>query len=237
MRAVGVVPAAGRSTRMGSPKPLLDANGRSFLGRVVAALKDGGAHEVFVGVRERKGPVAAEALSAGARVLVPADVEDGPIATVRAAILEVEQARSDRGPETGTDEGSDDPPRRDIPDGLLLHPVDHPLVTAETVGRLLSAAESAADPAASPSESDRPALVVVPEFREQTGHPIFLHRSLFPELLEPDLSEGARTVVHRHRDRTLRVPVEDRGVLADLNTLVDYRRHFPDAYRKRFQKW
>jgi molybdenum cofactor cytidylyltransferase len=70
MRVVGVVPAAGRSSRMGNPKPLLDADGRSFLARVVAALREGGAVDVFVGVREEKGPISAEARKAGARLLV-----------------------------------------------------------------------------------------------------------------------------------------------------------------------
>jgi molybdenum cofactor cytidylyltransferase len=79
--------------------------------------------------------------------------------------------------------------------------------------------------------------VVVPAVGEETGHPVLFRSTLFPELLEPDLEEGARTVVRRDRDRVLEVQVNDPGVLADLNTLGDYRRHFPGSYRKRFQKW
>jgi molybdenum cofactor cytidylyltransferase len=206
MRVVGVVPAAGRSSRMGNPKPLLDADGRSFLARVVAALREGGTADVFVGVREEKGPISAEARKAGARLLVPGDVEDGPVATVRAAIHQVE--------------GSDPPI-----DGFLLHPADHPLVAPATVERLLEAA------------AEGRSAIVAPVHRGESGHPVFFHRSLFPELLEPDLEEGARSVVRRHREASLEIPVEDAGVLADINTLAEYRRHFPDSYRKRFQKW
>jgi molybdenum cofactor cytidylyltransferase len=205
MKVLGVVPAAGRSSRMGNPKPLLDAGGRSFLERVVTALRDGGATEVIVGVRTEKGPIPAAALAAGARILVPHDVEDGPIATVREAILSVEG----------------DPEVR----GLLLLPVDHPRVETGTVAALLAAAASTAP------------LIAMPVHRGESGHPVFLSREVFPDLLEPDLEEGARSVVDRHRARVLEVEVDDPGILADLNTLADYRRHFPDSFRKRFQKW
>jgi molybdenum cofactor cytidylyltransferase len=203
LKVLGVVPAAGRSTRMGSPKPLLDADGPTFLARVVGILREGGASTVVVGVRESPGPVAAEARGAGARLVVPDDVEAGPIATVQAALRMVEDA-----------------------DALLLHPVDHPLVEPETVRTLIRTARESPE-----------AGVVVPAVGEETGHPVLFRSALFPELLEPDLEEGARTVVRRDRDRVLEVQVNDPGVLADLNTLGDYRRHFPGSYRKRFQKW
>ena len=203
LKVLGVVPAAGRSTRMGSPKPLLDADGPTFLARVVGILREGGASTVVVGVRESPGPVAAEARGAGARLVVPDDVEAGPIATVQAALRMVEDA-----------------------DALLLHPVDHPLVDPETVRILIQAARESPE-----------AGVVVPAVGEETGHPVLFRSALFAELLEPDLEEGARTVVRRDRDRVLEVQVNDPGVLADLNTLGDYRRHFPGSYRKRFQKW
>lgn len=203
LKVLGVVPAAGRSTRMGSPKPLLDADGPTFLARVVGILREGGASTVVVGVRESPGPVAAEARGAGARLVVPDDVEAGPIATVQAALRMVEDAGA-----------------------LLLHPVDHPLVEPETVRTLIQAARENPE-----------AGVVMPATGDETGHPVLFRNALFPELLEPDLEEGARTVVRRDRDRVLEVQVSDPGVLADLNTLGDYRRHFPGSYRKRFQKW
>lgn len=202
MRLLGVIPAAGRSTRMGSPKPLLDTGRGSFLARVAGALREGGVREVVVGVRDERSPIAAEAARVGAEVFVPPDLEEGPIATLREAI------------------------RRREPDALVLHPVDHPLVEGATVAALVAAA--AGDP---------DAHVVVPVLDGRTGHPVLLRRDLFAELLEPELPEGARTVVRRDRDRVLEVPVADRGILADLNTLADYRRHFPGPYRKRFQKW
>lgn len=197
----GVVPAAGRSTRMGSPKPLLDAGGRSFLQEVVGALSRGGCRRVLVVVRDPKGPIAAMARRSGAEVVVNPDPSDGPITSLRAGLRAL-----------GEDAA-----------GCAFCPVDHPRVDPETVSRLIEAFHA----------GDAP--ITVPVFGERRGHPVVFRRTIFAELLEDDLDEGARTVVHRHDDEVREVEVEDRGVTLDIDTLREYRKHFPDAYRKRFQ--
>lgn len=198
---VGIVPAAGRSRRMGSPKPLLDADGRSFLQRVVAALSGGGCAPVLVVVRDPSGPVAAMARGAGARAVENPDPSAGPISSLRAALRSLEEPA----------------------EGCAFCPVDHPRVGAETVERLLRAFE------------DTDAPVVVPRHGERRGHPVIFRKCLFRELLEEELEEGARTVLRRHRDEVLEVEVDDGGVLVDIDTIGEYRRHYPDAYRQRFQ--
>ena len=69
-----VVPAAGRSDRMGRPKLLLEFEGETLIDRVVTALREGGAERVVV-VPPADAPeaaaIAAEAAAAGAEVLVP----------------------------------------------------------------------------------------------------------------------------------------------------------------------
>ena len=108
-------------------------------------------------------------------------------------------------------------------EGCALCPVDHPLVQPETVTLLAEAFRAADDP------------LVIPVFRGERGHPILIRWRLFSEFDEPNLEEGARTVVQRHLPEALEVEVEDPGVRADIDTLSDYRHHFPDAYRTRFQ--
>jgi len=196
-----VVPASGRSTRMGSPKPLLDADGLSFLQRVVGALSGGGCRRVLVVVRDPDGPIAAMGRRAGGAVVENPDPEEGPITSLRAGLDRLEDDAA----------------------GCAYCPVDHPLVEAATTRRLLEAFRASGAP------------VVVPRFRGRRGHPVVFRRSLFEELREDGLEEGARTVVRRHDDRVLEVEVDDRGVTVDVDTLREYRRHFPDAYRKRFQ--
>jgi molybdenum cofactor cytidylyltransferase len=107
-------------------------------------------------------------------------------------------------------------------EGLAYCPVDYPLLQADTVRSLLLEFHS----------SQRP--LALPTFREKRGHPVVFRRTVFEELLDDDLPQGAKTVVHRHLDVAALVPVEDEGSIIDIDDLTDYRRHFPDAYRKRF---
>lgn len=94
--------------------------------------------------------------------------------------------------------------------GILYLPVDHPLVSPTTVSALLSAARPTS-----------PALVL-PMLGDERGHPSYMGRSLFDELLDPALEGGARIVVHRHLDEAILIPVDDAGVRADLDTPQAY---------------
>ncbi len=98
--------------------------------------------------------------------------------------------------------------------GCAVCPVDHPLVGGATVGSL------AADFRAAHAE------IVIPTYRGRRGHPAIFHRRVFAELLDPALPEGARTVVRRHPSRVRECPVDDAGVIADIDTPAEYRRHF-----------
>lgn len=207
MSTVGLVPAAGRSTRIGNPKPLLDADGRTFLERVVDALKEGGVGRVLVGVREARGPISALALRLGAEVIIPENVDDGPISTLKTGLTRL----------LGEDAS---------PDSVIYFPVDFPLVTGATVSALVKARVESGAPMVRPLQGER------------TGHPVLFGAELFGELQEcgPG-TEGARTVVERHRELGSEVEVDDPGIHIDIDTLPEYRRHFPHSYRKRFQKW
>jgi len=98
-------------------------------------------------------------------------------------------------------------------DAVLVWPVDHPLVKRETVAAIV-AAFAAGDPP-----------VVVPTYEGRRGHPVLFAARLIPELLRADPSRGAREVVHAHGDR-LELPVDDGGVVEDIDTPEDYIRLF-----------
>ena len=74
--------------------------------------------------------------------------------------------------------------------------------------------------------SDAP--ILVPSYGGERGHPVLFRRSVFPELFEDGLAEGARTVVHRHLLDLLEVGVPDPGVLTDIDTPDEYRSHFSE---------
>ncbi|MBI3961431.1 MAG: nucleotidyltransferase family protein [Deinococcus sp.] len=96
-------------------------------------------------------------------------------------------------------------------DGVLMALVDHPMLTSQVVAQLLAAY--------SPGDA-----VVVPVYAGRRGHPVLFSASLIPELLAAPLDQGARGVVRSHAAALRQVPVGDPGVLADIDTPLDYRR-------------
>jgi len=195
-----IVPASGRSSRMGTAKALLDADGRSFLDRVVGALTAGGCFPVYVVVEDLRGPVAAAARTAGCIPVENPDPSDGPISSVRLGIQAL-------GPDV---------------EAFMVCPVDHPRIQPDTVAAMLAAFTALRPP------------LVLPVFQGERGHPTLFRRDLSADLEEEGLPEGARTVVLRHLADALEVAVDDPGILTDIDTLSEYRKHYPRSYRKRF---
>jgi molybdenum cofactor cytidylyltransferase len=184
----GIVPSAGGSTRMGRDKGLLEVEGRSFLWRTVAALSEGGCDPVLVVVAEGEEALAAEASRAGAVVLLNPDPGEGPITSLRIALAALDGSVA----------------------GVVYLPVDHPMVRAETVRKLLDQARA----------TDAP--LTIPLYEDKRGHPAIFDKKLFVELLDPQLEGGARTVVHRYLESAELVEVDDEGVVIDIDT--------PDTY-------
>jgi CTP:molybdopterin cytidylyltransferase MocA len=95
-------------------------------------------------------------------------------------------------------------------DALLVVLVDHPLVAATTFDHLLEALSG------SPGAS-----LIRPVHGGRRGHPIVVTRALFAELLAAPPDGGARPVFTRHAAHAVDVPVDDPGILADLDTPPD----------------
>lgn len=192
---IGVVLAAGRSRRMGAPKPLLAVDEQeSFLEHVIAALRDGGCHDVCVVVGPEHDAAAREigeaVWDAGANRLINPFSDAQQVDSLRVAIRSL-------------------PPEAHA---IIETPVDFPRIQATTVRSLIDAFGRSQAP------------VVVPTYAGRHGHPTLFARSVWPELLADPLPEGARTVVHAHRGDLLEVTVDDAGILLDVDTPEDYTR-------------
>ena len=57
----------------------------------------------------------------------------------------------------------------------------------------------------------------------ERGHPVGFSRALFDELRVLDGDEGARSVVARHCDQLVEVPVDDPGIFIDIDSPADLR--------------
>jgi molybdenum cofactor cytidylyltransferase len=122
----GIVLAAGISSRMGSPKMLLELGGRTCLARVLAALRDGGVDRAVVVVR----PHAADALR---------EIEAAGFGAA------VENPRADSGQLSSLIAGLDAVDGPGV-DAALVTLVDVPMIAASSVRALLDRAASSPAP-------------------------------------------------------------------------------------------
>lgn len=95
---------------------------------------------------------------------------------------------------------------------LLAVPVDHPAVLPQTFRTLAGAAQAGG------------AHLFVPSFRGRRGHPVVFTQACYEDLLRVPQGEGARWVVGRHRHLRMEIPVEDPGILRNVDTPEEYRR-------------
>ncbi len=128
-----IVLAAGASSRMGSPKPLLTAGGRTLLAWAVGRLGAAGVEDVVVVTGHRGDDVGAAAAALGVRSVRNPRYEDGMFSSVRAGAAAVSEGRS-----------------------FFLLPVDCPLVRPETVGRLARVGTTRGSPVTVPVHGDVP---------------------------------------------------------------------------------
>ena len=190
-----VVPAAGRSSRMGRPKLLMEFEGEPLIHRVVTALLAGGADRTVVvaPVDSPEGPaIAAAASAAGAELVIPESQPDEMRDSVELglAVLDVD-------------------PR---PTRVLLTPGDVPGLTPGLVARLLEVAEA------------NPDRIVIPTHDGHHGHPIALPWEIAIRVRDLPDDAGVNRLVDAHRDRVLEVPVSAPGAIEDLDTPEELER-------------
>ena len=180
-RVASVILAAGDSRRMGRPKALLPLGRKTFLQHILDRhLSLGSDPWVVLGRQHRQ--IRDRVDLAEAQVLVNPDPDRGPLSSL---VLVLEKLRGC--------------------DGVLMHPVDHPLVAASTLSALLRAHDRCPD------------RIVIPQHRGRKGHPVLFPQRLFAELTHAPLEEGARWVVRRHSSSQMLVPVVDAGVVTNVN--------------------
>ncbi len=93
--------------------------------------------------------------------------------------------------------------------GVLIFPVDHPHVRPGTVGALLQAFD------ADPSTGAKPS------FEGRGGHPVVLPWVLAESLPAADVPGGLGEALRQAGARVAFVPVDDPGVLRNVNGLAD----------------
>ena len=189
-----IILAAGESTRMGAPKALLpDPDGRPFVARIVRAFAAALVRDVVIVTGSQHAAI------------VDAVAADRPSITP----IFVRNPQPSRGQLSSLWVGLDAVASPDL-EGVLVTPVDIPMVRPSTIRQVIEAWERTRAP------------IVRPAVGRRHGHPVLFDRAVFDALRHASLDEGARVVVHAYADRIVNVPVDDAGCLIDVDTPADY---------------
>lgn len=197
MASFAIVPAAGRSQRMGQPKLLLPWDDATVIDAVLAAWRASGVTATVVVTHSEDLALAERCRAAGAVVVLPpvapAEMKD----SIRLALQEVERRW-----------------RPTEADAWLLAPADMPLLSPATIDRLLTE-----------HRPQRPQILIATQAGRR-GHPVLFPWPLAAEVQNLTADEGVNALVHCHGWRGVECPPEER-IFADLDTPDDYRRLRP----------
>jgi molybdenum cofactor cytidylyltransferase len=179
-----VILSAGASSRMGRPKALLPYREGTFLEHLIEVTRHPriGLTRVVLGASAEVIRTIAK-LDTSVVVLNP-EWEQGQLSSIRTGL------RSLDGIDT---------------DGIILCPVDHPLVSARLVSILVE------------RFYEGKKAIVLPTYNARRGHPVIFSKALFGELLAAPEDKGARSVVWAHAGDVLEVPTDEEGVVLNLN--------------------
>jgi molybdenum cofactor cytidylyltransferase len=97
-------------------------------------------------------------------------------------------------------------------DASLICLADQPLVRPETLKLLMDRYRASR------------AEIVIPMYKGFRGNPVLLDRSVFPEVISLTGDIGCRAIFSSHLEGIVKVPVEDLGILLDVDSQEDFDR-------------
>jgi len=195
-RIAAIVLAAGASSRMGEPKPLLPLGSRRLLEVALSAVTLPEVSEVVVVLGANADQIESALWLDEANVVHNSDWNQGMLTSVQAGLASLCTGASDT-----------------WPDFVLVHPCDYPLVRHTTVQAILLRALA----------STTPPPIISPSMMSRTGHPILLSRAVLPDVLKLSRELGLDAVVHAYRSERVIVEVDDPGIHFDVDTPEDYQ--------------
>lgn len=173
---------------MGGPKWQLEIAGRSFLDHVLQTLRDAGLSQI-VCVVGRQFPARVQRLFPAVAFVTNNQPNKGMLSSVKIGLTQLMALK-----------------------GVLIVPVDHPLVRKATYIALME------------KFIEDPDAVVKPIHQERSGHPILIPQRLFAQIIRSDSQASLNELIRTSNLKQVRLPCDDPGILNNINTVGSLRR-------------
>jgi len=186
-----VVLAAGMSSRMGEAKQLLRLGAHTLLDQVVEIVRGSKVDEIVL------------VLGHQAETIKETIKKQPRIKNLKVVINESYQQGMGTSLRMGLAALSSET------DAALIVLADQPFVRAKTLDRLIDRYEQSG------------AQIAIPTYKGFRGNPVLLDRSVFPEVMALTGDIGCRAIFGNHVEGIVKVPVDDIGIVLDLDTKDD----------------
>lgn len=186
-----VILAAGLSSRMKDFKPLLAVDGRTALEGLIEAARGAGIGSIIVVTGHERSQIEEVLRKADVTEAYNADYKDGMFTSIRTGLAKALELDAPSGSMKG----------------VLLMPVDCPLISIQVLRRIMDAAGN---------------NFAVPTYEGKKGHPLFIPKELMEDILAYDGEGGLKAVTDRYWDRMDRIPVNEEGCIMDMDTPEGY---------------
>ena len=101
-------------------------------------------------------------------------------------------------------------------EAMMILPADVALIDAESINKVVE------------EYGRSKSRIVIASHRQQSGHPILIDKTLFPEVAQiGEDTQGLKAVVDRHRTEIKYVGVGTENVLIDIDTREEFNKYFP----------
>jgi molybdenum cofactor cytidylyltransferase len=204
---VGVLLAAGRSTRFTSQKLMATLpDGKSLLEASAASLRESISHVVIV-----SRPNALNPIEIGFATAIAANLDCAHVVNMQAA--EGMGTSIARGVRYWCEESE----HHGNISGVVIALGDMPYIAPGTTARVR-------DEMALALSNARDDVIIVPTYRRERGHPVGFGAQHLPALMSLEGDQGARSVVNGAADRVIVLETDDSGVVRDIDTPADLPR-------------
>lgn len=205
-RVAGILLAAGKGSRLGRPKALVELGGQTLAERGVAMLREGGADPVLVVTG------AAPLSMATIYTVYNPEWRSGMGSSLAAGLRALDAEPGALGPEPDVGSGALDREPDAGSGAAVIALADQPLVGAEAVRRLIAAYR-------------RGAAVAVASYGGKPRNPVLIAREHWPAVLELATGDtGARPFLRAHPELVTLVECGDTGSPDDIDTPEDLER-------------
>jgi len=196
---IGLVAAAGASSRMGCHKGLLkfDAD-RTFVEVLIQSFNNAQLSEVVLSLPDAPLDQALKIKTSGHGVVFIHNPEPdfGLSGSIRAVLARYPKA-----------------------DGIIFTPIDAPFVSSALIRKLVETL----------SGENGIHWAAVPTHQNRQGHPVAFSKESFEKLKNAAELGGPRHVLKELGNKVAYISWPDENILANINTLDEYQAHFPNG--------